>query len=68
MSRWFVRANRGKTELNMPIDDQRSTTVSIGAIVKEIPFKAARDVAFGIKKHLQDHGWKNVRVVRVDSL
>ena len=67
MSKWFLRANRGKTELNLEVHDQKATTVSIGPIYKEIPFKAARDVAYACKEILIGHGWKNVRVVRVDS-
>lgn len=67
MSAWFVRANRGKTELNLPITDQRETTVDIGPIGAKIPFKTARSVAFAVKKRLQDHGWLNVRVVRIDD-
>jgi hypothetical protein len=67
MSQWFVRAERGKTELNLPITDQRSTTVETGSVVKAISFKSARDVAYACKENLINQGWKNVRVVRVDS-
>lgn len=65
-SKWFVRANRGKTELNLQCHDQRRTEVTIGPIHKEIGFKPARDVARSTKAILVGHGWQNVRVVRVD--
>lgn len=68
MSKWYVRAQRGKTELNLPIHDQRSTEINIGSIGKAIPFKSARDVAFACKDNLIKHGWLNARVVRVDSV
>lgn len=68
MSKWYVRGNRGKTELNLPVEDQRETTVDFGKIVKDVPFKSARDVAYAVKEKLIAHGWLNVRVVRVDNV
>lgn len=68
MHKWFVRAKRGTTELDMPISDQRSTEVHIGDIHKTIPFKSAREVAYACKDTLIAQGWENVRVVRVDSV
>jgi hypothetical protein len=65
-SKWFVRANRGKTELNMPCHMQRATEVHIGPINKVIEHKSARDVAYSCKEKLIAEGWENVRVVRVD--
>lgn len=66
MAKWVVRAERGEAIYDREITDQLSTTVKIGAIHKEIPFKPAREVAYGIKESLIKHGWNNVRVVRID--
>lgn len=62
MSKWFVRAERGKTNLDMPVADQGESTI----FGKQIAHKSARTVAYEIKENLIKQGWNRVRVVKVD--